>query len=552
MDYFELLKTVEALQVVLGGSRIRSCRQFHTRILVFHMSGSTIRGTGDSLVFDLSSRFRGVFLTDMPPDRTAETLLARSFRNKTAGATVTDIRMPFPDRSVRITLTLPEWPASRELWIEFMGQCTNVTLVDSGSDTILECLTKFPEDQGHSPLRMPGRRFEPMWRRVQRELKPLAGLTEPDASWPVDGSESGMASELLASRAPMTPRLAADIARTYIESGAGAAAQRVLQVLNDLSGEKPSRDAAVQHLARSAEEWMEKRESAVFNDRRGQIVRRMTAALNKCRKNIRAAERDMKNLPDARKLRETADSLAAAFHTVRPGMTVIQVPNIHHPADPPLQISLDPKLSPRGNLDRLFRRTRKADRSLPRINARLDELRREEQAIESMLDTIDSTCSGRDLDTIEKKLRDAGFIQIPGGSSGHDAMLTRKPYLRAQSPDGWDIWVGRSATENDMLTFRDAAPHDFWLHAHGTRGAHVVIRNPQKRREPPARTRDLAVRMAIYYSKARGEKAVSVFLSMKKHVRKAPGNIPGRAIVTKHETLTADSPETVSWVAKDR
>src|SRR5690606_221290 len=33
--------------------------------------------------------------------------------------------------------------------------------------------------------------------------------------------------------------------------------------------------------------------------------------------------------------------------------------------------------------------------------------------------------------------------------------------------DGWEVLVGRSARENDELTFRIARPRDLWLHASG-------------------------------------------------------------------------------------
>ena len=38
------------------------------------------------------------------------------------------------------------------------------------------------------------------------------------------------------------------------------------------------------------------------------------------------------------------------------------------------------------------------------------------------------------------------------------------------------ILVGKTAKDNDHLTFKVGKPDDLWLHARGTLGSHVIIR----------------------------------------------------------------------------
>ena len=52
-------------------------------------------------------------------------------------------------------------------------------------------------------------------------------------------------------------------------------------------------------------------------------------------------------------------------------------------------------------------------------------------------------------------------------------------------PGGWEVWVGRSAKQNDELTHRWAAPRDLWFHARGCEGSHVVLRIGSGKGEPP-------------------------------------------------------------------
>src|SRR6185369_10556377 len=75
------------------------------------------------------------------------------------------------------------------------------------------------------------------------------------------------------------------------------------------------------------------------------------------------------------------------------------------------------------------------------------------------------------------------------------------------SSDGLEILVGRTARDNDRLTFRLAGPEDFWLHADGVPGAHVVVRNPARAKRLPERTLREAAALAAWYSDARGQGA---------------------------------------------
>src|SRR5260221_9804132 len=75
---------------------------------------------------------------------------------------------------------------------------------------------------------------------------------------------------------------------------------------------------------------------------------------------------------------------------------------------------------------------------------------------------------------------------------------------RHTSRDGLVILIGKSGEENDTLTFKIAAPWDFWLHAAGRPGAHVVVRNPQRLKQLPDATLREAAGLAAFYSGGRG------------------------------------------------
>jgi predicted ribosome quality control (RQC) complex YloA/Tae2 family protein len=99
------------------------------------------------------------------------------------------------------------------------------------------------------------------------------------------------------------------------------------------------------------------------------------------------------------------------------------------------------------------------------------------------------------------------------------------------------ILAGKGAKENHRLTFKLAAPHDFWLHAAGVTGAHVVLRNDTRERRPPAVALAEAAAVAAFHSEASSERQADVQWTQRKNVRKPRGASPGTVTVKRFETI---------------
>jgi predicted ribosome quality control (RQC) complex YloA/Tae2 family protein len=95
------------------------------------------------------------------------------------------------------------------------------------------------------------------------------------------------------------------------------------------------------------------------------------------------------------------------------------------------------------------------------------------------------------------------------------------------------VLVGRGARENHALTFSVAAPEDLWLHARDVVGAHVILRDPD-RRAGPEDIRE-AAELAAFFSDGAGHRGLDVHVARRKHLR--AGGAPGRVHVTHGETV---------------
>lgn len=111
---------------------------------------------------------------------------------------------------------------------------------------------------------------------------------------------------------------------------------------------------------------------------------------------------------------------------------------------------------------------------------------------------------------------------------------------RFVSPDGFVVLVGRTAHDNDVLTFKLGAPADFWMHVGGESGSHVVVRNPDGLDRLPRETLRFAAALAAGYSKARNAGRVSVHVARCGDIRKPRGAPAGLVSVVRGTSVQVE------------
>ena len=108
---------------------------------------------------------------------------------------------------------------------------------------------------------------------------------------------------------------------------------------------------------------------------------------------------------------------------------------------------------------------------------------------------------------------------------------------RFVSPDGFTVLVGRTAADNDLVTFKLGAPRDIWMHVAAESGSHVVIRNPDGLARLPRETIHYAAALAARYSKARHASRVAVHVATCAEVTKPKGLPPGKVLLKRFTTV---------------
>ena len=102
------------------------------------------------------------------------------------------------------------------------------------------------------------------------------------------------------------------------------------------------------------------------------------------------------------------------------------------------------------------------------------------------------------------------------------------------------MYVGKNNFQNDELTFKFASGNDWWFHAKGLPGSHVIVKVTDNA-EVPDSTFEEAGRLAAYYSKGREQEKVEIDYVQKKQVKKPVGAKPGFVVYYTNYSLMIDS-----------
>lgn len=200
-----------------------------------------------------------------------------------------------------------------------------------------------------------------------------------------------------------------------------------------------------------------------------------------------------------------------------------------------VKIPLDPQLSAQENSQKYYARYNKLKRTCEALETLTAETKQEIDHLESISAALDIAVREEDLVQIKEELMEFGFIKKrPFGSK--KPKITSRPY-HYRSTDGFDIYVGKNNYQNEEVTFKIANGNDWWFHAKGIPGSHVVVRTEGK--ELPDRVFEEAGSLAAWYSKGRSNEKVEIDYIQRKHVKKAAGGAPGFVIYHTNYSLMA-------------
>jgi predicted ribosome quality control (RQC) complex YloA/Tae2 family protein len=269
------------------------------------------------------------------------------------------------------------------------------------------------------------------------------------------------------------------------------------------------------------------------------LARTIKQLINKADRKL---ARQIEELDESKKslwYQQIGDSLLASNISVNRGTAKISILNIHAQIEE--SISINPKLNIKENAQLFYKKAKKGKRgeeiSVRKVDTSRDELLKL-KSLETLINEhlqLKTEPSAQTLDEWE------GLITHGATSE----QCTKKPQqqVKVDTPyrhfttEGWDIYIGKSDTQNDELTTRFAHPADVWLHVAGHAGSHVVIRRPKGKPLPPPEVLKTAACLSVWFSKAKHTSYAEVNYTEARYVHKRRHSPPGEVIAERCKSI---------------
>ncbi len=255
-------------------------------------------------------------------------------------------------------------------------------------------------------------------------------------------------------------------------------------------------------------------------------------------RNIKKYDLQAKQLKDTEKrekYRIYGELINTYGYGVEPGSKSFEALNYY--TGEMVTIPLDPQIPVQENAKKYFDKYGKLKRTCEAVTKLLEETGSEVEHLRSVQTALDIALQEEDLVQIKEELMQSGYIRKRNPGSKRPK-ITSKPFHYISS-DGYHMYVGKNNLQNEELTFQTARGNDWWFHAKGAPGSHVIVQTNGG--ELPDTTFEEAARLAAYYSSNRGADKVEIDYVEKKHVKKPNGSRPGFVIYYTNYSMMIDS-----------
>lgn len=257
----------------------------------------------------------------------------------------------------------------------------------------------------------------------------------------------------------------------------------------------------------------------------------VTTALDRNRKKFQLQEKQLKDTDKRDKYKVYGELIHTYGYGLEEGAKQLEALNYY--TNEMITIPLDPQLTAKENAEKYFNKYNKLKRTYEALVELIEETKTEIDHLESISTSLDIALTEDDLVEIKEELTEYGYIKRK--RSDKKPKIKSKPFHYLSS-DGYHMYVGKNNYQNDELTFKFATGNDWWFHAKGMPGSHVIVKSNNE--ELPDRVFEEAGMLAAYYSNGRDNEKVEIDYLQKKNVKKPNGAAPGFVVYYTNYSLT--------------
>ena len=413
-------------------------------------------------------------------------------RSRLRGAKITEAVQLNNDRIVRLSLETSS--GMLYLYIRLWSGAANMLLVDNG--IIVDAFYRRP-----SRHEVSGEPWQPLPGESEATTTQIFG-NEPSAA-------AGSESKAVAESAPTTvsPIAADKPVKTYTVRSYDAS-----KTFNEAIDEWYARQAPVlslEALRAEAERFY------------GLKIEKISRALEKL-------EAKKHSFLQADTLKHQGDLLLANLYRIPQGASSVELED--YAADNRIiRIALDPRKTAQENAAGYYERYKKA---VSGLEALTDDIEASKRTLAALNEELVKLRVEENPYLIEKVLHKR---KIPVQRK-QAAQEKERPGLTFYH-DGWILYVGRTAAENDELLRHHVRGKDMWLHVRDYSGGYVFIKN-KNGKTVPLPVLIAAGNLAVFYSKARRNGQADLYYTAVKDLRRAKDAPKGTVLPSNEKNLS--------------
>ncbi len=270
--------------------------------------------------------------------------------------------------------------------------------------------------------------------------------------------------------------------------------------------------------------------------RRARIVQSIDSAVGSVNSRLRSLKQQFERTRDTEQYRRWGETIYAYLWQIQPGDTEL----VAETEKGEERIPLDPAKDPKDVAQEYFEEYRTSQRVAENLPERIEAAENELAYLQALRVHAQQAEGFAAIEAIRQELEEhTGGRHAGNEQKGHRASKkqAQKKVQPLTDDDGNLVYIGRSGRENAQVTFDIAGPDDYWLHARGVPGSHVILRLRVPAEEPGEDAVETAAALAAYYSGSRDSGTVEVDVTQRRHVRKIKGGGPGMVTYRNEYTI---------------
>lgn len=266
------------------------------------------------------------------------------------------------------------------------------------------------------------------------------------------------------------------------------------------------------------------------------ISRLLSNAESRLRKKLGNFRRDLEEHKKGEKYKRQGDIITANIHLLKKGDKSARLVDYYaEPVDgvfPEYEITLDERLTPAANAQRMYKLYNKSKNALVEIAEQIKIAEAELEYIETVKDALSRAECESDMNEIREELYHSGYASKMKDYTAKKVQ-SKPNAARFRTSGGFTVLCGKNNTQNEYLTFKLGEPQDMWFHAKNQPGSHVVLRCGEG--EPYENDLTEAAEIAALYSNASGGN-IAVDYTRIKNIKKPRGTKPGYVTYSTNRT----------------